>query len=80
LYNNLTKRKIKGMIDVEYNNIKRQKAMDPFKMQVSVRKIPQDPNMFEFIITTPTLKTQFILPREMVNKLRILIEKVLTTK
>ncbi len=54
--------------------------MDPFKMQVSVRKIPQDPNMFEFIITTPTLKTQFILPRDMVNKLRILIEKVLTAK
>lgn len=49
-------------------------------MQVSIRKVAQNQDMFEFVITTPTLKTQFILPREIVNKLRILIEKVLTAK
>jgi len=54
--------------------------MDKFSMQVSVRKVKDNPDMFEFIIATPILKTQFILPRDMVNELRILIEKALTSR
>lgn len=54
--------------------------MDKFNMSVSVRKIPKNPNMFEFSIITPSLRSQFLLPREMVNKLRGIIEKALTEK
>jgi len=54
--------------------------MDKFSMQVSVRKVKDNPDMFEFIIATPTLKPQIILPRDMVNELRILIEKALSSR
>ena len=54
--------------------------MDKFPMNVNVRKIPDKPNVFEFTISTPTLRSQFRLPRELVNELRILIEKSLTKK
>lgn len=54
--------------------------MSKFSISVTVRKLPNDSNTFEFIISTPVLKTQFLLPREMTNKLRILIEKALITK
>jgi len=49
-------------------------------MNLSVRKVPNNDNMFEFTISTPSLRSQFRLPREMVNKLRILIEKALLGK
>ena len=51
--------------------------MPEVTMNVSVRKLPDNPNVFEFTITTPGLRTQFRLPRPTVNKLRILIEKAL---
>ena len=51
--------------------------MPKYNMSLYIRKSPKDPNMFEFIIATPTLKSQFILPRTQVNKLRIMIEKAL---
>ena len=54
--------------------------MAQFGMKVAIRKIPKDPDMFEFMIATPVLKSQFVLPRAMVNKLRILIEKALINK
>ena len=54
--------------------------MDKFPMNVNIRKVPNKPDVFEFTITTPTLRSQFRLPREMVNELRILIEKALTGK
>lgn len=54
--------------------------MAKFSMNVSIRKLQKDPNMFEFIIATPMLKSQFLLPRAMLNRLRILIEKALTSK
>ena len=54
--------------------------MAKFSMNLMIRKHPKDPDMFEFVISTPTLKSQFILPRSMLNKLRILIEKALTAK
>ncbi len=51
-----------------------------FPMKVSVRKVPNNPNLFEFTIATAALRTQFRLPRENVNQLRILIEKALTQR
>ena len=49
-------------------------------MNISIRRIPKNPDMFEFVISTPALKTQFVLPRAMVNQLRVLIEKALMDK
>ncbi len=54
--------------------------MAKYGMNLTIRKHPKDPDMFEFVISTPTLKSQFILHRTMVNKLRILIERALTAK
>ncbi|MFC1703186.1 hypothetical protein ACFL1E_00185 [Candidatus Omnitrophota bacterium] len=54
--------------------------MSKMTMNVSVKKIPEDPNIFEFTIATPVLRSQFRLPRPQVNKLRILIEKALISK
>jgi len=54
--------------------------MAGFSMNVSIRKLPNNPNLFEFTITTPALRSQFRLPRALVNKLRILIERVLISK
>lgn len=54
--------------------------MDKFPMNVNIRKVPNKPDIFEFTISTPTLRSQFRLPRKLVNELRILIEKALTTK
>ncbi|MEA3329040.1 MAG: hypothetical protein U9Q08_04905 [Candidatus Omnitrophota bacterium] len=54
--------------------------MDKFSMKVGVHKTPKNPNVFIFTIATPTLRSQFKLPRKVVNELRILIEKVLTSK
>ena len=49
-------------------------------MKVNIRRLENDPNMFEFTFSTPILRSQFLLPREMVNQLRILIEKALVSK
>jgi len=54
--------------------------MAEFKMEVNIRKLPNNPNMFEFTISTPMLRSQFRLPRPMVNRLRILIERALVSK
>ena len=54
--------------------------MGEFEMKISVHKIANNPNIFEFTISTPTLRTQFRLPRAMVNKLRILLERALVGK
>ena len=48
-----------------------------FPMKVSVKKVPNHPDLFEFTIATAALRTQFRLPRENVNQLRILVEKAL---
>ena len=54
--------------------------MSKIPLELYIRKVPKDPNVFEFTISTPALRTQFRLPREMVNKLRGLIEKALLDK
>ncbi|MDD4294897.1 MAG: hypothetical protein PHP69_05230 [Candidatus Omnitrophica bacterium] len=45
-------------------------------MSINLKKIENN-DLFEFTITTPVLRTQFRLPRKVVNELRILIEKAL---
>jgi hypothetical protein len=49
-------------------------------MQLNFRKVPNDPNMFEFTITTPLLRCQFRVPRVIINQLRVDLEKALLTK
>ena len=54
--------------------------MNQTSMSLSIRKVPHRPDLFEFTISTPMLRAQFRLPRTQVNKLRILIERALTSK
>ena len=54
--------------------------MTTVPMNVNIRKIPQDKDHFEFTISTPSLRSQFIIPRPVLNELRIIIEKVLIDK
>lgn len=54
--------------------------MAEFPMKVSVRKVPNNFDMFEFTISTPVLRSQFRLPRKTVNDLRAIIEKALMSK
>ena len=49
-------------------------------MNVNIRRLTNNPNMFEFTISSPMLRSQFRLPRAIVNQLRILIEKALVSK
>ena len=51
-----------------------------FSMNVAVRRLDQDRDMFEFIISTPTLKSTFLLPRALMNQLRVIVEKALLDK
>ena len=53
---------------------------DKHSMRISFRKVPKDPNMFEFTIATPLLRAQFRLPRGIVNNLRVDLERALTNK
>lgn len=54
--------------------------MDKFSMQVAIRRLSNNPDIFEFSISTPTLRAQFRLPRETLNELRIMIERALTNR
>jgi hypothetical protein len=54
--------------------------MAEYSMKVNIRRLSNNPNLFEFTIATPTLRSQFRLPRPLVNQLRILIEKALVNK
>ncbi|MBN3040368.1 MAG: hypothetical protein JW867_04510 [Candidatus Omnitrophica bacterium] len=54
--------------------------MPEVPMTVTIRKIPNKPDLFEFTFSTPALRSQFRLPRVLMNKLRILIEQALTSK
>lgn len=54
--------------------------MPKYPMKLGIRKLPDNPNIFEFTISTPVLRSQFRMPRETVNQLRILIERALTKK
>lgn len=50
------------------------------QMRVSFRKVPNNPNLFEFTISTPLLRSQFRIPRVLVNQLRVDLERALTKK
>jgi hypothetical protein len=54
--------------------------MTKVPMKVDVRKVPDHPHLFEFTIATPMLRSQFRLPRKVVNQLRIILEKALVGK
>ncbi len=51
-----------------------------FQMKVTFRKVPNNPNVFEFTISAPLLRAQFRLPRAIVNRLRVDLERALTQK
>lgn len=51
-----------------------------FQMKISFRKVPSDPNMFEFTISAPLLRAQFRIPRIIVNRLRVDLERALIKK
>jgi hypothetical protein len=53
---------------------------DRAQMRISFRRTPNNPNLFEFTITTPLLRSQFRIPRALVNQLRVDLEKVLTKR
>ena len=54
--------------------------MAKIPVKIDIRKIPNNPNIFEFTVGTPAIKTQFRIPRAVLNQLRILIERTLTQK
>ena len=54
--------------------------MDKIPVKIDIRKSPNNPNLFEFTIATPLLRSQFRIPRPVLNQLRILIERTLTRK
>jgi len=54
--------------------------MNKFPMKLNLRRVANNNNLFEFTIETPALRSQFRLPREALNKLRILIERALLNK
>ncbi len=51
--------------------------MQGIPMKVDIKRVENNPDLFDFIVATPVIKTQFCLPRNVVNQLRILIEKEL---
>ena len=51
---------------------------DNIQMKVGFRQIPNNPNLFEFRITTPLLMSQFRITRAAVNRLRVELERALT--
>jgi hypothetical protein len=54
--------------------------MADMPMTVSIRRVPRNPDLFEFTFSTPILRSQFRLSRDLVNKLRIMLEQALTSK
>ena len=50
------------------------------QLKVAFRKVPNDPNMFEFTISAPLLRAQFLIPRTIVNRLRVDLERAITKK
>jgi len=54
--------------------------MEGIHMKVDIKRLPNNRDLFEFSITTPILRTQFRLPRHVVNQMRILIERALVKK
>jgi hypothetical protein len=53
---------------------------ESFPMQINFHQVPNEPDLFEFTISTPLLRSQFRIPRTIVNQLRVDLEKALVKK
>ena len=53
---------------------------EKISMRVQFRKVPGSNDLFEFAIITPLLRTQFRIPRAIVNRLRVDMEKAILQK
>jgi hypothetical protein len=51
--------------------------MNNFQTTLQVSRNKENSNIFIFTITTPTLRTQFKLPKKTVNQLRVDLERLL---
>ncbi len=51
--------------------------MKNYQTSLQVAKTEENPDIFIFTITTPTLRSQFKLPKSTVNQLRIDLERLL---
>ena len=51
---------------------------DKVQLKFSFKKVPNNANYFEFTLVTALLRAQFRLPREVVNRLRVDLERALT--
>ncbi|MFH1045949.1 MAG: hypothetical protein V1727_03180 [Candidatus Omnitrophota bacterium] len=54
--------------------------MDKVPVQIDIKKVTNNPDLFVFTVATPMIRSQFRIPRAILNQLRILIERVLTNK
>lgn len=54
--------------------------MSKIPVRFNIRKVANNPDLFEFTVATPALRSQFRLPRAMLNQLRALIERALINK
>ncbi|MCF7873564.1 MAG: hypothetical protein K9L84_04130 [Candidatus Omnitrophica bacterium] len=54
--------------------------MDKFKTTLQVSRSKENPDIFIFTISTPTLRTQFKLPKKTVNQLRVDLERLIVGK
>jgi hypothetical protein len=50
------------------------------QMNINFRQVPGNPELFEFTITAAMLRSQFLIPRPIVNQLRVDLEKALVKK
>ncbi|MCF7869735.1 MAG: hypothetical protein K9L69_02925 [Candidatus Omnitrophica bacterium] len=54
--------------------------MNNFKTTLQISKAKENPDIFIFTISTPTLRTQFKLPKKTANQLRVDLEKLIIKK
>ncbi len=54
--------------------------MGKIPVQIDIKKVATNPNLFIFTIATPLIRSQLRIPRAVLNQLRILIERSLTGK
>lgn len=54
--------------------------MDKFKTTLQISRSKENPDIFIFTISTPTLRTQFKLPKRTANQLRVDLEKLIMKK
>ena len=54
--------------------------MGKIPVEIDIKKVANNPNLFVFTIATPLMRSQFRIPRPVLNQLRILIERSLTRR